>query len=301
MEQRTVQANRITMLQEGRPVPRFPSTPLTSSAGAQWTEIRLEHHRLRLQEEWSGVIDGYQICLNAGDPVLVNWKIDGKFCSKVVDRNELCLASNGRLRNVSWNSPLSVLLFSLSTKLLCEYTDEFGSGRAPELIEHRGLQDPQIQTILRMLYADIRADSPAGSLYGEQLGVALATYLVNRFNAAGNKRERHGTELPGWALQKVLQFVDERLEGSIGLEELAREARVSRFHFARLFRNSTGRSPCQFVVDCRLQRVKERLERTSDSIAEIAKATGFSSHSHLTAVFRGRTGATPRAYRLMRG
>src|SRR4030095_9181077 len=74
-------------------------------------------------------------------------------------------------------------------------------------------------------------------------------------------------------------------------------AHMSAFHFARLFKQSTGVSPHRFVVGRRIERAKQLLETGDASIATIAQAVGFRTASHFATVFHRSTGQTPRAYR----
>ena len=78
---------------------------------------------------------------------------------------------------------------------------------------------------------------------------------------------------------------------------LAREAGVSAFHFARLFKQSTGNSPHQYLLQRRLDRAKTMLRQAQMSLAEISASTGFADQSHFTKVFRRFTGVTPSEYR----
>ena len=111
-----------------------------------------------------------------------------------------------------------------------------------------------------MLHTDLTAGTPAGPLYGEQLGSALAIYLTRRL--AVQKLPPRGStrcKLPGPLLSRVCELIEARLNTPIGLKDLAREARLSRFYFAKLFRNSTGHSPYQYVMQRRIERAKDML------------------------------------------
>jgi len=72
---------------------------------------------------------------------------------------------------------------------------------------------------------------------------------------------------------------------------------MSPFHFARLFRRSTGVPPHRFVLRMRIERASSLLAARELSIAQIARRIGFRSPSHFSTVFRRISGATPRAYR----
>ncbi|WP_302885419.1 helix-turn-helix domain-containing protein [Kovacikia minuta] len=73
---------------------------------------------------------------------------------------------------------------------------------------------------------------------------------------------------------------------------------MSEFYFSRQFKQATGISPYQYLLQQRIERAKQLLKRSNHSIADIALTCGFNSHSHLSKQFRQLTGTTPKAYRL---
>ena len=103
--------------------------------------------------------------------------------------------------------------------------------------------------------------------------------------------------LPEAALRRVLEHIDTNHHGRARLSELSAVARMSAFHFARLFKRSTGLSPHRFVVGRRIDHAKELLVSDHASIAAISRTVGFRTASHFTRVFRRTTGVTPGAYR----
>ena len=72
---------------------------------------------------------------------------------------------------------------------------------------------------------------------------------------------------------------------------------MSAFHFARLFKQSTGVPPHRYLVERRIARAKELLTTDHLSVAEIARAVGFRTASHFATVFHRAAGMTPTAYR----
>jgi AraC family transcriptional regulator len=83
------------------------------------------------------------------------------------------------------------------------------------------------------------------------------------------------------------------------LEELARIAGISRFHFAREFKRMTGTSAHQYLIKLRIQRAKALLMESKIPLVEVGLRSGFSHQSHFTRLFRRFTGATPQSYRLI--
>ena len=81
------------------------------------------------------------------------------------------------------------------------------------------------------------------------------------------------------------------------LDELAARARLSRFHFIRVFREVTGVSPHQFLIGIRLRAASEHLQTTSRPITSVALETGFNDISHFNRTFRRAFGMSPRQWR----
>ena len=103
--------------------------------------------------------------------------------------------------------------------------------------------------------------------------------------------------LPWSRLRRVTEYVEEHLDRDLTLAELGAVVSMSPFHFARLFRRSTGLPPHRFVVRKRIDCAITLLVAREQSIAQIARMVGFRTPSHFTAVFRRITGLAPRAYR----
>jgi AraC-like DNA-binding protein len=78
---------------------------------------------------------------------------------------------------------------------------------------------------------------------------------------------------------------------------LAGIAGLSVFHFAREFKQSTGVTPHEYLVQRRVKRAQNMLARTDFSLSDVALASGFSDQSHLTRHFRRMLGTTPREFR----
>lgn len=98
-------------------------------------------------------------------------------------------------------------------------------------------------------------------------------------------------------IRRAQAYIAQNHTRNIAINDLADLARMSRFHFARVFRAATGITPMQAVVRARVECVKLKLITGRDSIAAIAHTCGFASQSHMGRVFRQATGETPAGYR----
>ena len=286
------------MLREGKLIPRFSSQPRPSS-GNLWKDIKVERHCLAMKEEQVGITCDYQICFNLGAPTPVTWKSGGRLNTTLIQPGQFSIAPPGQLRNVRWADSMNLLLVSLSTRLMDEFSLESSSSIMPEFADHCGISDQQVRNLLHLLESDLVSGSPAGPLYGEQVGTALAVYLGGQFGSKRLGTPRCQSGLPGVMLNRALNFIDANLAEPMSLQDIASAAGMSRFYFARLFRNSMGQSPSCYVMERRIERAKHLLGQTNLELNEISIRTGFSSQSHLTAMFRKLTGLTPGKYRAL--
>jgi AraC-like DNA-binding protein len=99
------------------------------------------------------------------------------------------------------------------------------------------------------------------------------------------------------ALIRIREYIEGHLEENIELETLAGIAGLSKWHFARAFKQSVGTPPHFYLLQRRLERAQELLAETDLSLAQIALKIGFSDQSHFSRRFRMFVGVTPRSFR----
>lgn len=108
-----------------------------------------------------------------------------------------------------------------------------------------------------------------------------------------------GRGLAGWQAELVMRLLGNP-SGDLPVAALARSCGLSRSYFIRAFKLSMGLPPHHWLMQRRVDRARELLARTGDSIAEIAIACGFADQSHLTRVFHQIVGESPAAWRRRR-
>ncbi len=111
----------------------------------------------------------------------------------------------------------------------------------------------------------------------------------------------NGAGLPRASLQRVLEHMRIHLDQDLSVPALAAVAHMSPFYFSRLFKQSTGLSPHQYLLRQRIRRAKELLADGRRRVAEVSYELGFPHQSHFTTVFRKLVGMTPRAYQRQGG
>ncbi|MEM7332393.1 MAG: helix-turn-helix transcriptional regulator [Chloroflexota bacterium] len=133
----------------------------------------------------------------------------------------------------------------------------------------------------------------------ERLGVELSTHLLANDSNKDINLEI-GYKLSQNEFDALSTYILEHLHTPIKLNDLATHLNLSMFHFSRMFRNTTGTSPYEYLIQLRIEEAAELLLKSNKlPISEIAHRIGFSDQSHFTRHFKKRFGLTPLAFRRM--
>ena len=293
---------RITTLRNGRLEPLIARPPLHSSAASShWHGMILEVHRAEGEYVRPDLKSTSNLIHVFTGPVRHEWHIDGHIhrinsgsgSALIVPRELEASVRVWRARpDTQW-----ILEIDPAT-MEQRITESLGRSRL-ELVPNFDVNDSQLLRLLQTLHGDVASGSPAGSLFGETIGAALALHLAQHYSTTS----RANTNVPGGiaegSLRRVLEYIQANLDGDLHLQELAEISDLSTFHFAKLFKRSTGCSPHQFVLQRRLERAKELLRNPHISLSEVSLRAGFADQSHLSNVFRRFVGLTPARFRAL--
>jgi AraC-like DNA-binding protein len=98
-------------------------------------------------------------------------------------------------------------------------------------------------------------------------------------------------------LCRAREFINERYHEPINLDEMSREACLSRYHFVRRFREEFATTPHQYLIDRRIEKAKELLRHRRMTVTDVCFQVGFESLGSFSTLFRQRVGDAPTSYR----
>lgn len=157
--------------------------------------------------------------------------------------------------------------------------------------------DPGLEALIRHALLPLDWTEPSDHLAATAAAQAVLARLAAGYTDRGPRALVARGGLSPQALRQAIARIEAGLDGPLALDDLAGAAGLSTFHFARMFKASTGRTPQGFVLHRRIDRARALLAEGRLGLAEIALACGFSGQSHFTARFRAVTGLTPGQYR----
>ena len=165
-----------------------------------------------------------------------------------------------------------------------------------ELIDRLAIRDPFLEQLAYAFKNEV--NNKAGDrLYVESLQTMLCAHLLRHHCSTEIVTDEVSGGLSSSKLRQVIDYIQSNLERDLSLAQLAKVAHVSSHHFGKLFKQSMGVTPHQYVLKCRIERAKTLLRERKLTLTEIGLATGFCHQSHFTNAFRRYTTLTPRQYR----
>jgi AraC family transcriptional regulator len=139
-------------------------------------------------------------------------------------------------------------------------------------------------------------DSPRPELQSlQQLGMRLCQQLVVRYeDRVADIRDR--VALAPWQERKAKRILASPCQDKLSIAEVASQCSMSRSHFSRAFKKTTGMSPQEWTLKSRIERAQLLIAEGSMSMCQVAFECGFSDQSHFTRTFRKLTGISPKRW-----
>lgn len=160
-------------------------------------------------------------------------------------------------------------------------------------------RDPVMLHLTLALLSAIESPENASSLFVDYLALAFRAHVAHAYGGVARRapsaRSRGG--LAPWQERRAKEIIMAELEQDVSLDRLAAECQLSRTHFARAFRQTTGMPPHRWLLARRVDKAKELLRLSQIRLADIALACGFADQSHFTKVFTRMVGTSPGAWR----
>ncbi len=275
---------------------RGPSLLGLSSRGLDWQGFVVERHTAASGERPEAIADRYILGLVVGRP----WTGEhpngrGGFTSIPNIPGTMTLITPGIVPACSSRERCEHILCALEPSFVHGVEGELDSRPKETPWSRGGLNDPSLRQLMKLLATEANQGGPSGRLYADYLGHAVAT----RFLLLSTEEKRTGSRtspLPRHLLRRILDRMED-VSADLDLRSLAAESGYSRGHFLRMFHAATGSTPHHYLLQVRLKRAQELIRMGKMSFIDIAAASGFSSHAHMSKAFRKVLNVTPSEYR----
>lgn len=218
----------------------------------------------------------------------------GRKVKQSIREDQVTIIPSNQPHASDWQRKAEVLTLYLAPKFMMQAAKDAVALNSVEVVEQYGIEDLLIQQLGAALVAELQQGRLPGRLYIESLANVLTVHILRQYSASGRFVCDVAACLPRNKLRLACDYINENIRQDLTLTEIAEAVGMSTYHFARLFKQSIGVTPHQYVIQCRVARAKHLLLQGELNIAEVAKSVGFFDQSHLTKHFKRLVGVTPK-------
>lgn len=277
----------------------LPQPAVLTSSG--WDNIYYEHHQQppfdtpEHQGSWHVIAycPAFEV---SGERSGERW-LDGKLKTEARNQGDIAVIPAGISQRCNWNTLSEFTILAIAPTLLEQVGQDLVNCDRIELIPHYMTeQDILIQGIFGALRQELEFGKIGGYLLIDSLKTAIALHLLRNYCTTQLRLSSYTDGLSKLKLQQITEYINEHLHEEVKLIELAAIAQISPYHFLRLFKQSMGITPHQYILQRRIDKAKYLLHQSELSIAEIAFRVGFCDQSHFTRCFKRLMGMTPKQF-----
>jgi AraC family transcriptional regulator len=276
----------------------FLRRPLLSSIATQWDGIMMAYDYLQPGEIPETLVKqhGIVIFVDLPQPVLAERLIDGQFRREYVAPGDMVVVPADTWHRSCWAAEGGFVVLGVEPQKWLQAVGETAGCDRIDLIPHFATTDPLVQQIGFALKRALENADNGSRLYAETMITALMMHLLQYYAAQPFALPIYSGGLPHPQLRRVVDYIQAHLDQDLSLKELAALVQLSPHYFAQLFKQSTGVSPHQYVIQRRVERAKELLKQTQFTLAEVARVVGFADQSHFHRHFKRLVGTTPKNF-----
>lgn len=232
----------------------------------------------------------------------VHW-VDGRPAAEIsLDPGHFLLFDLRRRHNSVIQGPVESFSVFAPHESLANLQRESGLPPSPNLriMEDTGRFDSIIRHLMECFVLAFDKSCAGSQLFLDQLTLALMSHLIGVYAERTVRAKPIIGGLAPWQERRSKELLLANPRGDIGLEQLATECGLSRAHFARCFKVTTGKSPISWLLNQRLNRAMALLADTNMTLTDIANLTGFADQSHFSRVFSRHVRTAPSEWRRQR-
>ena len=281
----------------------YPSEPLVRSGDIVRPMaaelLSLEYFEAEPDSMPVQIFEQHHILINLKDEPhrVENWR-DGQHRDFIYRKNEIVVTPAGLESGWRWHAQSKAIVITLHPDKLEQFAqNELGILLTPtQLSSIPQFIDEDLTEAGRLLLNALQSNGIGSAVIFESLARVFLVKLIQKYGLEQDEEYAFTQSFTAQHYKRVLDYIADHFGQTITLEDLAAQASLSTHHFSRLFKQTIGQSPHQFVMAYRIEQAKKMLATTTTMI-DIALRCGFADQAHFSRVFKKIEGQTPKAWR----
>jgi AraC family transcriptional regulator len=228
---------------------------------------------------------------------LENWR-DQEHRDFIYHKNEIIVTPAGVESGWRWHVKTKCIIITLDPRKFERFAvTELGVSLSTEQLKDlpQFLDEDITQSGIQLLEA-LQCDLGSQVMF-ESFARIFLTKLILKYGLQASEYD-FSKSFTARHYKQLLDYIAVNYGNNILLEDMAAKADLSTSHFSRLFKQTIGQSPYQFLMAYRIEQAKKMLNNPRKLMVDIAFNCGFSDQAHFSRVFKKIEGSTPKQYRL---
>jgi AraC family transcriptional regulator len=271
------------------------SAPVLSSQKGFWNGVRVSYYKYHnALETPEHCFSQHLITIHLNHAVVMKEQLlNGHLQCDRFRNGDICLTPATAPVSVRLEDASEWIALHLEPKFIEQIAAEVVDPNRLEIIPQFKLNDPLISQIGIALKVNLQSENGCDRLYTESMATALSAHLLQHYSTQKPKIASYSDGLSQARLRQVTEYIHQHSAQNPSLMIMAEMVHISPFYFSRLFKQSTGLTPHQYLLKCRTKEAKRLLKTTNLLIADIAVQVGFVDQSHLNRHFKRHFGVSP--------
>lgn len=277
----------------------FERSPIVSSMSVGWDDLVIAYDYYPPGEIPKVSVKQHCLGIYTDMPSSVQTErtIDGRLRREQNIQGDFVIVPANTSHKVAWNKPGGAITIAIDPTVFAQTIYEVVDPSRIELVPQFATADPFVYQTGVALKSALAKHGSGSRLYAESLVNTLIIHLLEHYSTERlNLPGCAAGTLPQYKLQQIINYIYAYLDRDLSLKELGTVVQMSPNYFLQLFKNTTGITPHQYVIRCRIERAKDLIRLGNLSIAEIAIQVGFVDQSHLHRNFKRLVGVTPKTF-----
>lgn len=282
----------------------YPSLPLLNSDAQTHTSaaalMSVRYFQAAPDRMVEDVFAEHHVLLNLQDTThRVQNTRDGVLHDFTFHKDQIVVTPAGMRSGWRWFGTSDVIVVTLDPARV----DRFAQTELSMLLDRQQFEDTPLFTDADLCAAGVmlrdalESDDISSGVMFEAMSRVLLVKLLQRYGKRRPEDIALTARFTSAHYHRVLSLIRARLDQTITIDELASEAGMSPSHFSRVFKETVGSTPMQYVLAYRVEQAMKMMSDASRQLGDIALDCGFADQAHFSRSFKQVTGQTPRAYR----
>ena len=156
-----------------------------------------------------------------------------------------------------------------------------------------------MENLIEMFIYESKQKQACHEFILEHISSVLGAMLLRTLDSNVALQEKLLNGVSKRDINRAIDYLHSNINQDFSLADLANLAGLSKYHFMRVFKKETGKTPYHYYIDIKIEKAIELIKTQKYNITEICFMCGFKDHSHFSRIFKSKTGMTPSHFKVM--